>query len=71
MAKRLLDRRGVAYEEVNLDDRPELTDDVVERSGGRMTVPQIFIGGRCIGGYQELVALDRSGGLDALLTAGD
>lgn len=71
MAKRLLDRRGVSYEEVNLDERPELTGEVVERSGGRMTVPQIFIGGRSIGGYQELVALDRSGGLDALLAAGD
>jgi len=44
-------------------------DEMIERSGGRRTVPQIFIDGRHIGGYDDLSALDRSGELDRLLAA--
>jgi glutaredoxin 3 len=65
-AKRLLDRRGLAYEEVDVAGDAALRVAVIERSGGRRTVPQIFIDGRAIGGYEELVALDQSGELAAL-----
>lgn len=66
-AKALLDDKGVGFEEINLDDHPELRDDVIRRSGGRRTVPQIFIGERAVGGYRELKALDDRGELDPLL----
>jgi glutaredoxin 3 len=69
-AKGLLDRKGIAYTEVDvtgdIDERLRL----VERSGGRRTVPQIFIDGESIGGYDELVELDRAGRLDTVLAAG-
>ncbi len=65
-AKRLLDHKGVAYDEVDVTTDAALRDDVVARSG-RRTVPQIFIDGASIGGYQELQALDDGGELDPLL----
>ncbi len=67
-AKRLLQERGVAYEEFDVANDADLRASVVERSG-RRTVPQIFIDGRSIGGYDELAELDRSGEL-ATLTQG-
>lgn len=69
-AKRLLQERGLAYEEFDVGDDDELRGQVVERSGGRRTVPQIFIGGRAIGGYDELAALDVSGELATLIQDG-
>ena len=69
-AKRLLQERGLAYEEFDVGDDDELRGQVVERSGGRRTVPQIFIGGRAIGGYDELAALDVSGELATLIQEG-
>lgn len=65
-AKRLLDAKGVAYEEIDVsgDDRARI--DLAERTG-RRTVPQIFIGEQHVGGSDELHALDRAGKLDALL----
>jgi glutaredoxin 3 len=68
-AKRLLQERGLAYEEfdVALDD--ELRESVMQRSG-RRTVPQIFIDGKSIGGYEELAELDASGELATLTQAG-
>lgn len=66
-AKDLLTRKGVVFEVVDLMDHPERRDEMIERSGGRMTVPQIFIGGTHVGGYDDLSALDRQGGLDPLL----
>jgi glutaredoxin 3 len=66
MAKRLLQRKGVAYEEVMLDDKPELRARIM-RETGRRTVPQIFVGETHVGGYDDLSALDRAGGLDPLL----
>lgn len=67
-AKRLLDRKGVEYTEVDVMLDPEKRTEMIERSG-RQTVPQIFFGERHIGGFDELNALDRSGGLDQLLAA--
>jgi glutaredoxin 3 len=65
-ARALLRGKGVAFDEINVDDQPEQRTVMVTRSG-RRTVPQIFIGDRHIGGYDDLAALDRAGGLDPLL----
>jgi len=69
-AKRLLERKGVAFEEINLQLQPERRAEMLARSEGRYTVPQIFIDGRGIGGYDELSALESKGELDGLLAAG-
>lgn len=61
-AKRLLDARGLDYSEVNIGSDFEKRKWLIETTGQR-TVPQIFIGDKSIGGYTELVALDRSGEL--------
>lgn len=65
-AKRLLNSKGVDYEEVDVGSDPELRAEVARRSG-RTTVPQTFVDGVPHGGYDDLVALDRRGELDALL----
>jgi len=65
-AKQLLKQKGVDYEEINLDKRPELRNDVMKRSG-RRTVPQIWVGETHVGGFDDLWALDRAGKLDSLL----
>ncbi|MFO7278402.1 MAG: glutaredoxin 3 [Pseudomonadota bacterium] len=67
-ARRLLKSKGVEFEEIDIDERPEARAEMIERSG-RRTVPQIFIGSRHIGGSDDLYALDASGGLDPLLEA--
>jgi glutaredoxin 3 len=67
-AKTLLDSRGLAYEEVSLDDDPAFRQTVFDLTGG-WTVPQILVDGRPIGGYTELWRLDREGRLDELLAA--
>jgi glutaredoxin 3 len=67
-AKALLDRRGVLYEEVSVDDDPAFRQTLFDRTGG-WTVPQVVLDGRSIGGYAELTALDRAGRLDDLLAA--
>ena len=68
-AKHLLDDKGAAYEEYELHSIPGKRDEMLERSNGRHTVPQIFIDGRHIGGSDDLAELDRQGGLDPLLHA--
>ncbi len=68
-AKALLDKKGVAVTEVNIEEVDGARDEMVERSGGRMTVPQIFIGNTHVGGCDDLHALDAQGGLDPLLAA--
>jgi glutaredoxin 3 len=68
-AKRLLQERGLAYEEFDVAQDDELRTSVMQRSG-RRTVPQIFIDGRSIGGYEELAELDASGELTTLTQAG-
>jgi glutaredoxin 3 len=68
-AKHLLESRGIDYREIAVDFGGEAREEMIQRSNGRTTVPQIFIGGRHIGGCNELVALEREGGLDELLAA--
>jgi glutaredoxin 3 len=67
MAERLLRAKGVAaIEKVRVDLEPGRKDEMIERTG-RRTVPQIYVDDRHIGGYDDLAALDRAGGLDPLL----
>lgn len=65
-AKMLLSKKNVLFEEVNVEDRPELRSWLVSASGQR-TVPQIFVNNRPIGGFTDMAALDRTGELDRLL----
>ena len=67
MAKRLLDRKGVAYREIDVSADTSLRAAMVQRANGRRTVPQIFIGATHVGGSDDLHALDHSGKLDAML----
>jgi glutaredoxin 3 len=69
-AKRLLESKGVAFVEIDLWQEPERRAEMIERAGGRTTVPQLFVNGRAIGGSDELAALERDGTLDALLATG-
>jgi len=66
MAKRLLAAKGVAVEEVAVDSDPARRIEMVQRSG-RRTVPQIFVGERHIGGFEDMAELDHKGELDPLL----
>ncbi len=66
-AKALLERKGVAFQEIEARPGTPERDESERRSGGRTSVPQIFIDGRHIGGSDELAALDRQGRLDSLL----
>lgn len=68
-AKRLLDQKQVSYEERDASYTPELRQEMIARSNGRTTFPQIFIGDTHIGGCDDLYALEREGRLDALLAA--
>lgn len=67
IAKRLLDAKGVAYEEFDVTMGGEKRQEMLERVPGAVTVPQILIDGRPVGGCDDLQALDRAGKLDALL----
>ena len=69
-AKRLLDEKGVAFTEIDIEKKPEARAEMIQKAGGRTTVPQIFIDGRHIGGSDDLAELDRRGGLDPLLNGG-
>lgn len=66
-ARGLLERKGVSFREIKVDEEANERENMLKRTGGRRTVPQIFIGERHVGGYDELAALDRSGELDKLL----
>lgn len=68
-AKRLLERKGVAYEEVRVDGNDALRAWLVEQTG-QMTVPQVFVGQRSLGGFSDVDALDRAGALDRILRGG-
>ena len=68
-AKRLLDEKGVRYAETDLLRQPDARATMIDRAGGKSTVPQIFIDGTHVGGSDGLAALDRQGKLDALLAA--
>jgi glutaredoxin 3 len=65
-AKALLERKGLKFRELDVEDDPDLRAEMIRRSG-RRTVPQIFIGVAHVGGYEELSALERAGGLTPLL----
>ena len=66
-AKSLLERKGVAYTEIEAPHGTPERAESIRRAGGRSSVPQVFIDGRHIGGSDDLAALDRAGELDALL----
>lgn len=66
-AKELLRRKGVDFVEINVASDRERRTEMVERTGGRLTVPQIFIGDTHVGGCDDLYALDDAGRLDPLL----
>lgn len=69
MAERLLRAKGVAeIEKVRVDLEPARREEMMQRTG-RRTVPQIYVGDRHVGGYDDLAALDRAGGLEPLLAA--
>lgn len=68
-AKRLLAHKGVSYSEVDVAREPERRIEMVQRANGRRTVPQIFIGGVHVGGYDDLHALEAAGKLDPMLAA--
>ena len=68
MAKRLLDKKGATYNELNIDIKPRLRKEMMQRTN-RRTVPQIYIGEQHIGGFDELYALDKNKRLDPLLVA--
>ncbi len=69
MAKRLLNSKGISFAEVNISAQPERRAEMIQRTNGGSTVPQIFIGGTHLGGCDDLMGLERSGKLDALLAA--
>jgi glutaredoxin 3 len=69
MAKRLLTKKGVAFEEIDVSGDYALREEMTAKAGGRRTVPQIWIGDRHVGGSDDLYALEREGRLDALLAA--
>lgn len=68
-ARKLLDSKGVAYTELDTTLDSNLRKEMVARSG-RQTVPQIFVGDRHVGGFDDLAALDAAGDLDPLLAGG-
>jgi glutaredoxin 3 len=66
-AKRLLDRKGVSYREIDVSRDPSLRAAMTQRAQGRRTVPQIFVGDTHVGGSDDLHELDHAGKLDRLL----
>lgn len=68
-AKSLLTKKGVAFDEIAVDGKPELRQAMTTRAGGRTSVPQIFIGEQHVGGSDDIHALDARGELDKLLAA--
>lgn len=66
-AKRLLGEKGIAYHEVDVMAEPRRRVEMVDRAGGRQTVPQIFIDGAHVGGCDDLYALEKAGRLDPML----
>jgi glutaredoxin 3 len=67
-AKQLLESKGVEYREISVDFGGEVRQQMIARANGRTTVPQIFIREHHVGGCDDLLALDRSGRLDDLIS---
>jgi glutaredoxin 3 len=68
-AKLLLQKKGAKFEEIDVRADPAKLDEMKKKSGGKKTIPQIFINDKHIGGCDDLYALDAKGGLDPLLAA--
>ncbi|MDF3123758.1 glutaredoxin 3 [Rheinheimera sp. 1928-s] len=68
-AKALLSQKGVQFDEIKIDEQPELRPAMIERANGRTTVPQIFIGDTHVGGCDDLFALENAGTLNSMLAA--
>jgi glutaredoxin 3 len=66
-ARALLQKKGVSFDDIDIETDTARRDEMIKRTGGRMTVPQIFIDGAHIGGSDDLAALERAGKLDTLL----
>ena len=66
-AKRLLTTKGAGYAEHDVSADPARREEMVQRANGRRTVPQVFIDGTHVGGFDDIAALDRAGKLDPLL----
>lgn len=66
-AKRLLDAKGVNYKTIDITEDDNIREEMIEKSSGRKTVPQIFIGKRHVGGFDDLSLLDKQGDLDKLI----
>lgn len=69
MAKELLTARNQTFEEIRIDLNPERIEEMIKRSGGARSVPQIFINDVAIGGYDNLATLAKSGKLETLLNS--
>lgn len=69
-AKRLLKSKNVSFVEIDLWTQPSRRAEMMHRADGRSTVPQVFVGGRGLGGCDDLCALDHAGRLDAILAEG-
>lgn len=67
-AKKLLDSKGFKYTEIRIDTNSEHTEEMLQRTQGRRSVPQIFMNDRLIGGFDDLLTLDQAGKLDILLS---
>jgi len=65
-ARRLLANKGIAFDDISVDGKPDLRREMEEKSGGH-TVPQIFINDKPVGGYDDIAELDKLGELDTLL----
>ncbi len=68
-AKRLLQKKGVSYAEIDVSRDHSLREAMIQRAKGRRTVPQIFVGDTHVGGCDDLYALDEAGKLDPMLAA--
>jgi glutaredoxin 3 len=66
-ARGLLNKKGVAFEDIGVESDGAKRDEMIQRAGGRTSVPQIFIDGVHVGGSDDLAALDRAGKLDPML----
>ena len=64
----LLNHKNVQYNEIKIDQQPQLRESMIERANGAYTVPQIFIGDTHVGGCDDLMAMERANKLDSLLT---
>ena len=71
MAKRLFEDKGQAYEEIDVEVVAGSRQEMMDKSGGRQTVPQIFVGAHHVGGFDDLMALESQGKLEGLLAGGE